>query len=166
MSEQTQTTETTTTTQTVTDEVVSDSSTVKQMLDALLDISAKQATSARELHRSLRKLSVEVEREHKKQLRSSKPRRTVRQRPVKVSKEMASFLTKQGVQSEGDIKGYTRQAMMKAVSAYIKSKELQLEENRKSWKADKTLVKLFSLDAKETFTFMNINGLLSRVVQK
>ena len=55
---------------------------------------------------------------------------------------------------------------MKAVSAYIKSKELQIAENRKSWKADKELVKLFGLDAKETYTFMNINGLLSRVVEK
>jgi len=165
MSEQTQTPETTITT-TAADGAVTDSSTVKQMLDALLDISGKQATAAREMHRSLRKLSVEVDREHKKQLRSSKPRRTVRQRPVKVSKEMGTFLTKQGIEAEGDVKGYTRQTMMKAVSAYIKAKELQIEENRKSWKADKTLVKLFSLDAKETYTFMNINGLLSRVVVK
>ena len=169
MSEQTQTPETTITTTTAADVTgggVTDSSTVKQMLDALLDISGKQATAAREMHRSLRKLSVEVDREHKKQLRSNKPRRTVRQRPVKVSKEMGAFLTKQGIEAEGDVKGYPRQTMMKAVSAYIKVKELQIEENRKSWKADKTLVKLFSLDAKETYTFMNINGLLSRVVIK
>ena len=55
---------------------------------------------------------------------------------------------------------------MKAVSAYIKDKELQIAENRKSWKPDKTLVKLFGLDVKETYTFMNINGLLSRIVEK
>ena len=77
---------------------------------------------------------------------------------------MVSFLTKQGL--EQDQKGYTRQVMMKAVSQYIKDKKLQLEDNRKSWKADKTLVKLFSLDAKKQYTFMNINGLLSRVVPK
>ena len=77
---------------------------------------------------------------------------------------MKKFLDKQGVTAEDG--GYTRQSMMKAVSAYIKSKELQIAENRKSWKADKELVKLFGLDAKETYTFMNINGLLSRVVEK
>ena len=55
---------------------------------------------------------------------------------------------------------------MKAVSAYIKDKELQIAENRKSWKPDKALVKLFGLDVKETYTFMNINGLLSRIVEK
>ena len=48
---------------------------------------------------------------------------------------------------------------MKAVSQYIKDKKLQLEDNRKSWKADKTLVKLFGLDVKKEYTFMNINGL-------
>ena len=157
MSEQNQTPETTTT-------VTETESTVKQMLDALLEISAKQAQQTREMHRNIKKLSQEVEREHRRLQRSSKPRRTVRQRPVQVNAAMKKFLEKQGV--EADQGGYTRQAMMKAVSAYIKSKELQLAENRKSWKADKTLVGLFSLDAKETYTFMNINGLLSRVVNK
>ena len=78
---------------------------------------------------------------------------------------MHKFLSKQSCETGGD-GCYTRQVMMKAVSAYIKLKGLQLEENRKSWKADKELVKLFGLDAKETYTFMNINGLLSRVVEK
>jgi hypothetical protein len=157
MSEQNQTPETTTT-------VPETESTVKQMLDALLEISAKQAQQTREMHRNIKKLSQEVEREHRRLQRSSKPRRTVRQRPVQVNAAMKKFLEKQGV--EADQGGYTRQAMMKAVSAYIKAKELQIAENRKSWKADKTLVGLFSLDAKETYTFMNINGLLSRVVNK
>ena len=159
MSAQTQTTEPTTTTTTPETE-----STVKQMLDALLEISAQQAQNSREMHRNLKKLCTEVEREQKRLARSSKPRRTVRQRPVKVNAAMKKFLEKQSVESQDG--GYTRQAMMKAVSAYIKTKELQIAENRKSWKADKELVKLFGLDAKETYTFMNINGLLSRVVEK
>lgn len=156
MSEQTQTPETTTTPET--------ESTVKQMLEALLEISAQQAQQTREMHRNLKKLSQEVEREQRRLQRSSKPRRTVRQRPVSVNAAMKKFLDKQGVTAEDG--GFTRQSMMKAVSAYIKTKELQLAENRKSWKADKELVKLFGLDAKETYTFMNINGLLSRVVEK
>ena len=156
MSEQTQTPETTTTPET--------ESTVKQMLEALLEISAQQAQQTREMHRNLKKLSQEVDREQRRLQRSSKPRRTVRQRPVSVNAAMKKFLDKQGVTAEDG--GYTRQSMMKAVSAYIKSKELQIAENLKSWKADKELVKLFGLDAKETYTFMNINGLLSRVVEK
>ena len=156
MSEQTQTPETTTTPET--------ESTVKQMLEALLEISAQQAQQTREMHRNLKKLSQEVEREQRRLQRTSKPRRTVRQRPVSVNAAMRKFLDKQGVTAEDG--GFTRQSMMKAVSAYIKTKELQLAENRKSWKADKELVKLFGLDAKETYTFMNINGLISRVVVK
>lgn len=155
MSEQTQTPETTVN--------ESETSTVRTMLDALLEISAQQAQQTREMHRNIKKLRQEVDREQKRLQRSSKPRRTVRQRPVSVNAAMKKFLEKQGVQAEDG--GYTRQSMMKAVSAYIKTKELQLAENRKSWKADKTLVGLFSLDAKETYTFMNINGLLSRVVE-
>tara|TARA_B100000963_G_C22631609_1_gene675200 strand:- start:1096 stop:1572 length:477 start_codon:yes stop_codon:yes gene_type:complete len=155
MSEQTQTPETTVN--------ESETSTVRTMLDALLEISAQQAQQTREMHRNIKKLRQEVDREQKRLQRSSKPRRTVRQRPVSVNAAMKKFLEKQGVQAEDG--GYTRQSMMKAVSAYIKTKELQLAENRKSWKADKTLVGLFNLDAKETYTFMNINGLLSRVVE-
>mgnify|MGYP004004110235 FL=1 len=158
MSNQVQTQENETTTN------VSDTSTVQQMLNALVDMAAQQAQQTREMHRNLKKLATEVDKEQKKLVKMNKPRRTVKQRPVTVTSEMVSFLTKQGL--EQDQKGYTRQVMMKSVSQYIKDKKLQLEDNRKSWKADKTLVKLFSLDAKKQYTFMNINGLLSRVVPK
>ena len=88
MSEQTQTPETTTTPET--------ESTVKQMLEALLEISAQQAQQTREMHRNLKKLSQEVDREQRRLQRSSKPRRTVRQRPVSVNAAMKKFLDKQG----------------------------------------------------------------------
>ena len=139
-------------------------STVQQMLTALVDMAAQQAQQTREMHRNLKKLATEVDREQRRLAKSSKPRRTVKQKPVAVTSEMSTFLTKNGVETSSN--GYTRQVMMKAVSQYIKDKKLQLEDNRKSWKADKTLVKLFGLDAKKEYTFMNINGLLSRVVPK
>ena len=141
----------------------SNQTTVSELLSSLVESASQQAQQTREMHRNIKKLRQEVDREQKRLQRSSKPRRTVRQRPVSVNSAMKKFLEKQGVQAEDG--GYTRQSMMKAVSAYIKTKELQLAENRKSWKADKTLVGLFNLDAKETYTFMNINGLLSRVVE-
>tara|TARA_B100000401_G_C52811750_1_gene724243 strand:+ start:1684 stop:2157 length:474 start_codon:yes stop_codon:yes gene_type:complete len=139
-------------------------STVQQMLTALVDMAAQQAQQTREMHRNLKKLATEVDKEQKRLAKSSKPRRTVKQKPVGVTKEMEKFLTSHGV--EKNEAGYTRQVMMKAVSAYIKDKQLQLQDNRKSWKADKTLAKLFDLDPKSHYTFMNINGLLSRVVPK
>ena len=139
-------------------------STVQQMLTALVDMAAQQAQQTREMHRNLKKLATEVDKEQKRLAKSSKPRRTVKQKPVGVTKEMEKFLTGHGV--EKNDAGYTRQVMMKAVSAYIKDKQLQLQDNRKSWKADKTLAKLFDLDPKSHYTFMNINGLLSRVVPK
>ena len=77
---------------------------------------------------------------------------------------MSKFLKKQKVDEVDG--GWTRQLMMKAVSAYIKEKQLQLAENKKNWKPDDTLTKLFSLDASKTYTFMNINGLLTRVIDK
>ena len=43
---------------------------------------------------------------------------------------------------------------------------VELAENKKNWKPDDTLTKLFSLDASKTYTFMNINGLLTRVIDK
>jgi len=143
-----------------------ESSTVQQMLSALVEMASQQAQQSREMHRNLRKLSTELEREHKKLARNSRPKRTVVQKPVKVSSAMHTFLGKQKGFKTSDDSCYTRQQMMKAVSAYIKDKELQIAENRKSWKPDKALVKLFGLDVKETYTFMNINGLLSRIVEK
>lgn len=140
-----------------------ETTTVQQMLSALVEMASQQAQQTREMHRNLKKLVLEVDREHKRLQKTSRPRRTVTQKPVQVAPAMKKFLKSNDVkESDG---GFTRQVMMKAVSAYIKKEDLQLESNRKSWKADSTLVSLFGLDAKETYTFMNINGLLSRVVK-
>ena len=141
----------------------SNSSSVQQLLHSLVEMSGTQAAQTREMHRNLKRLVVEVERENKKLARNNKPKRTVKQKPVQVTAPMAKWLSSSKVETEDG--GYTRQNMMKAVSAYIKSADLQIKENRKSWKPDATLVKLFNLDKKQTYTFMNINGLLSRVVQ-
>ena len=150
--------------QTVNQDTTSNSSSVHQILQSLVEMAGNQASATREMHRSLKRLVVEVEREKKKLERSSKPKRTVKQKPVSVTGPMAKWLASVKVDSVDG--GYTRQAMMKAVSSYIKNADLQLKENRKSWKPDATLIKLFNLDKKQTYTFMNINGLLSRVVAK
>ena len=60
---------------------------------------------------------------------------------------------------------YTRQVMMKAVSGYIKTANIQNPENKKQWSKDKVLTPIFDL-TDPWYTFMQINGLLSRVVIK
>ena len=72
-------------------------STVQQMLTALVDMAAQQAQQTREMHRNLKKLATEVDREQRRLAKSSKPRRTVKQKPVAVTSEMNTFLIKNGV---------------------------------------------------------------------
>ena len=140
-------------------------STVSSTLASLVSLVDSQAKSFRDMSRQLKRLEKEVIREQKRLSKVNKPKRKVVQKPVNVSAAMTKFLNGRKV-SAHEQGGYTRQVMMKAVSAYIKDKGLQLEENKKQWKPDSTLVKLFSLDKKTLYTFMNINGLISRVVVK
>ena len=149
-------TETETTSQTTT------ISSVHQMLESLVELAATQSQNVRDMHRNLKRLVAEVDKEQKK-LQKTKPRRAVIQKPVAVIPAMTAFLVAQNAELfEG---GYTRQTMMRAVSGYIKTAKLQLEDNKKHWKPDATMISLFKLDSKQVFSFMNINGLLSKVVQ-
>jgi chromatin remodeling complex protein RSC6 len=135
--------------------------TVQAMLQTLVEAAANQAQQTRELHKNLKRLAVEIEKEQKK-VQKSKPKRVVTQKPVQVQAAMSTFLQGQKVDS---IEGrYTRQSMMKAVSTYIKNQKLQTEEDKKKWKPDAALAKLFNLDKKLLYSFMNINGLLSKVI--
>ena len=62
---------------------------------------------------------------------------------------------------------YVRRDMMRVVSAYVKVKNLQIETNRKEWIPDKTLKKLFVIkESNAKFSFMNVNGLITRVIVK
>jgi chromatin remodeling complex protein RSC6 len=136
---------------------------VQSLLASLVNVAATQAQQTRELHKSLKRLAIEIEKEQKK-VHRVKPKRTVVQKPVNVQPAMATFLQGQKVDAVNG--GYTRQVMMKAVSAYIKNQKLQSEENKKQWKPDTSLAKLFNLDKKQLYSFMNINGLLSKVIVK
>lgn len=141
----------------------SNQTTVSELLSSLVESASQQAQQTREMARNLKRLVSEVEKERKRLVKHCRPKRTVKQKPVQVKKEMSKFLKKQKVDELDG--GWTRQLMMKAVSSYIKEKELQLAENKKNWKPDDTLTKLFSLDSSKTYTFMNINGLLTRVIE-
>ena len=145
---------------------VSTDSEVKVLLQTLLDDSAQLQGMYKTWNTTLKKLSREMEREQKK-LAKQKPKRKVQQKPQLVTPEMQQFMKTHGGEVEGGHgDSYTRQVMMKAVSGYIKSANLQNGENKKQWAGgDKVLKPLFTLD-KEWYTFMQINGLLSRVVVK
>ena len=127
----------------------------------------EQVVMWRMISKNLKKAEKEIAREQKRLRCVPKAKRVVVQKPIKVNSSMHEFLKSQNVvQESGAEDEYTRQVMMKAVSSYIKSTSLQMKENMKKWKPDSTLVKLFGLKKNEEYTFMNINGLISRVVLK
>ena len=143
-----------------------DDSSVSQTLTNLLDQVELQVKSFRDIHKHLKRLEKEIAKEHKRLTKTPKTKRTVTQKPIKVNSQMQKFLSSMNVEGAEDQAGcYTRQIMMRGVSQYIKEKNLQIEENKKQWKPDATLSKLFDLDKKQHYTFMNINGLISRVVE-
>jgi len=156
-----------TTTATTTTDVTAHehSSTVTETLSELLVAVDQQSRAFRDLHRQLKKLEKEVHREHKRLTKVQKPKRKVVQKPVQVNKAMRKFMTKMKEAEHAD-GGWTRQVMMKIVAAYVKQKDLQIVDNRKNWKPDSTLTKLFHLETGKLYSFMNINGLISRVVEK
>lgn len=151
-----QTTETTVNTVTSTPE-----SEVKSLFESILKDSQDLQTNYKNWCQTVKKLQKEMEKEAKK-LAKQKPKRQVKQKPQLVTKEMRAFMVKNGGE---DSDSYTRQVMMKSVSAYIKTHNLQNPENKKQWKKDKTLTSLFGL-TEQWYTFMQINGLLSKIVVK
>ena len=142
----------------------SGATTLSATLAALGEQVDLQMRSFRDMSKALKRLEKEVAREHKRLSKTPKVKRTVKQTPTAVNAAMSKFLTAQGV--EGVDGTWTRQSMMKGISTYIKEKDLQLAEDKKKWKPDATLTKLFSLEKGSLYTFMNINGLISRVVVK
>ena len=142
----------------------SGATTLSATLAALGEQVDLQMRSFRDMSKALKKLEKEVAREHKRLSKTPKVKRTVKQTPTAVNAAMSKFLTAQGV--EGVDGKWTRQSMMKGISTYIKEKDLQLADDKKKWKPDSTLTKLFSLEKGSLYTFMNINGLISRVVVK
>ena len=145
----------------VNETVVNETSEVKLLLQSLLDDSAKLQSMYKTWNSTLKNLEKEMEREQKKIVKC-RPKRQVNQKPQLVSNSMRNFMKKHATNVEAS-DSYTRQVMMRAVSAYIKEHKLQNSENKKQWAGDKTLKSLFKLD-KPFYTFMEINGLISRVV--
>lgn len=136
---------------------------VQDAFQALITAHDELVQGQRSLHKTLVSLSRQVNREMSR-LTKSRTKRTVTQNPVSVTSKMTKFMNKQGV--EGST--FTRRQMMKTVSSYIKSNNLQNTDDRKLWTADKTLAGLFKehpLKSGDVFSFLRINGLLTSVIQ-
>jgi hypothetical protein len=140
--------------------------TLKQLLDHINELISNQGAQFRKLQQQVKTLTAEVEREQRKNAKqrqtTARAKRTVVQKPVQVSAEMRAFMSVQKV--DGVDGGFTRQVMMRTISGYIKTHKLELEGDRKRWRPDATLGKLLNISEKESFTFLTINGLISRVI--
>jgi len=55
----------------------------------------------------------------------------------------------------------TKAEVMKGISTYIKDKNLQLADNKRTFKADKKMQKVFGMDSKKSLTFVEIGGHIS-----
>jgi len=83
-----------------------------------------------------------------KQVRTNQ---TKNQEPMMLSKELEKFLTvEHGTQ-------LTKAQVMKSVSEYIKVNNLQLEANKRKFKPDTKLTKVFQMKKGTEFTFVEIN---------
>ena len=60
----------------------------------------------------------------------------------------------------------TKAEVMKGISKYIKEKNLQLAENKRTFKADKKMQKVFGMDSNKPFTFVEIGGHISNHLTK
>jgi chromatin remodeling complex protein RSC6 len=80
--------------------------------------------------------------------------------PLNLSCDLQKFL---GV-SKGTL--LTKAEVMKGVSDYIKTNNLQLEENRRKFKPNKQLNKIFGMSTSQSLTFVEINKHVSSHLTK
>lgn len=100
--------------------------------------------------KELEKAYQVTKRKYKKKVRNEK-----KEKLVKVSKELGKFMK---LGTEGLT---TRTQAMKYISNYVHDKKLQIEENKRNFRTDKDLAKLFNLKQDHELTFLQINHQLS-----
>ena len=109
----------------------------------------------KELHENLKliqKTCKQAEKQSKKKKRN--------QTKNSLSKDLENFLSvEQGTH-------LTKAEVMKGISKYIKEKNLQLSENKRQFKPDKKLHKVFGMDTKQALTFVEIGGHISSHLTK
>jgi len=119
---------------------------------SLTDISTRTKSlgdSLRILQRTLKMAS--------KQVRTTQ---TKNQEPMILSKDLEKFLT-----VEHGTK-LTKAQVMKSVSEYIKENKLQVEANKRKFKPDTKMTKIFQMKKGTEFTFVEINKHVSGHMSK
>jgi len=154
--------------------VVSETANLDSLLAQLITEGESLRNESRVHLSNIKKVLVLVNKERKTLRRGrNRVKRTIVQKPQAVNKHMQKFMkdNKNILSTETEQKlvevstDYIRRDMMRVVSAYIKQKDLQIAADRKKWIPDKTLKTLFKIkDSKAQFSFMNVNGLITRVI--
>ena len=118
----------------------------------------------KEQSKLLKALDAEMKKSAKNKVKGEK--KQMKQNPQKVNDEMQKFILKNFKDESNNDSMYTRHQMQRFVSNYIKNQNIQNPENKKQWNGkDKTLKKLFGL-TDDWYAFIQVNGLISKVIVK
>lgn len=132
---------------------------IQEMIDTQFKTLFEELTTitkrTKELHdglKGIQKTCKLAEKQSKKKKRN--------QTKNSLSKDLEQFLSvEQGTH-------LTKAEVMKGISKYIKDKNLQLAENKRQFKPDKKLHKMFGMDVKQPLTFVEIGGHISSHLTK
>ena len=130
--------------------------TIEQQFKTVFEEFANISKRTRELQDTVRILQKTC-RNAERQVKIQKKKVQV---PLNLSQDLEKFL---GVEKGTQL---TKAAVMKSVSEYIKSNDLQLKENRRKFKPNKQLNKVFGMNVKDSLTFVEINKHVSSHLTK
>jgi len=130
--------------------------TIEQQFKNVFDEFSNISKRTKDLQDSIRILQ-KVCKNAEKQVKIQKKKVQV---PLNLSQDLEKFL--------GVTKGtqLTKAEVMKGVSEYIKNNDLQIKENRRKFKPNKHLHKIFGMDVKDSLTFVEINKHVSSHLTK
>jgi len=119
----------------------------------LLNTHNKQTREIQETLRGLQKTT-------KGAARQAKTNKKKFQEKLNLSNDLAKFLS-----VDSGVK-LTKAEVMKSVSEYIKTNNLQLEENKRRFKPNKQMSKIFEMKQSDKLTFVEINKHVSGHLSK
>ena len=131
-------------------------STIEQQFKNLIDELTNVTKKTKDLQESFKFLQKTC-RNAEKQAKIQKTKSRV---PLTLSNDLEKFL---GVDKGTQL---TKAEVMKGVSDYIKTNNLQLEENRRKFKPNKHLNKIFGMSTSDSLTFVEINKHVSSHLTK
>ena len=131
-------------------------STIEQQFKNLFDELTNISKKTKDLQDTV-KILQKTCRSAEKQAKIQKKKTPI---PLNLSNDLEKFL---GVSKGTKL---TKAEVMKGVSEYIKTNNLQIEENRRKFKPNKQLHKVFGMSTNESLTFVEINKHVSSHLTK